>query len=60
MDDTPVLYVYKCPACGHRGETHRLGDGHDGEAAKCTVCGGTVILEWDGGVVLERLPGNTH
>lgn len=60
MDGTPVLYVYKCSECGHRGETHRPGDCHDAEDAACKVCGGLVKLEWDGGVVLERLPGNAH
>jgi predicted nucleic acid-binding Zn ribbon protein len=60
MDKALVLYVYKCPECDHRGDTHLAGDGHDGESTKCSVCGGVVTLEWDGGVVLVRLPGSAH
>lgn len=48
-----VLYVYRCPACRHRGEAHLPDDTHDGEAAKCSACGGPVTLEWDGGVTLD-------
>ncbi|MDR6496282.1 putative RNA-binding Zn-ribbon protein involved in translation (DUF1610 family) [Paraburkholderia terricola] len=48
-----VLYVYKCPDCGHRGDQHLEGDSHDGEASTCASCGAAVTLEWDGGVVLE-------
>lgn len=55
-----VLYVYKCSECGHRGETHLEGDRHDGTGSKCAICTADVTLEWDGGVVLERLPGNSH
>ena len=49
----PVLYVYRCPACRHRGEVWLPDDTHDGEAATCSACGGPVTLEWDGGVTLE-------
>lgn len=52
-----VLYVYKFSKCDHRGEMHLAGDGHQGESAQCSACGAAVTLEWDGGVVLERLPG---
>lgn len=45
-----VYYVYGCRSCGHRGETRLAGDGHDGEASQCVVCGAVVKLEWDGGV----------
>lgn len=48
-----VLYVYQCRECGKRGEQHRDGDSHDGEASTCASCGSPVTLEWDGGVVLE-------
>lgn len=48
-----VLYVYKCAACGKRGNQHLEGDSHDGEASTCASCGSAVTLEWDGGVVLE-------
>lgn len=48
-----VLYVYKCAECGHRGDQHRDGDSHDGEATTCDSCSAPVTLEWDGGVVLE-------
>jgi DNA-directed RNA polymerase subunit RPC12/RpoP len=48
-----VLYVYKCAECGKRGDQHLEGDSHDGEASTCVACGASVILEWDGGVVLE-------
>lgn len=48
-----VLYVYRCPACRHRGEVRLADDSHDGEAAMCSSCGGPVTLEWDGGVTLD-------
>lgn len=53
MDQPDVLYVYRCDACGHRGETHRPGDDHDGATASCLACGAPVKLEWDGGVTLH-------
>lgn len=59
-EEIQVRYVYKCPECAHRGETHQAGDGHEGESAQCSVCGAAVTLEWDGGVVLECLPGTAH
>ncbi|WP_426211105.1 hypothetical protein [Massilia sp. TWP1-3-3] len=58
-EEIQVLYVYKCPECVHHGETHQAGDGHEGESAQCSVCGAAVHLEWDGGVVLERLPSSS-
>lgn len=60
MDDGKVLFAYKCAECGHRGHVHLMGDGHDGESSKCAVCDSAVNLEWDGGVVLERLTGSAH
>ena len=48
-----VLYVYKCAACGKRGDQRLDGDSHDGEASICASCGAPVTLEWDGGVALE-------
>ncbi|MBR8186572.1 hypothetical protein C6Q14_27110 [Burkholderia ambifaria] len=51
-----VLYVYRCPACGHRGEVHHPDDSHDGAAATCAQCYGPVTLEWDGGVTLAVAP----
>ncbi len=48
-----VLYVYRCPACRHRGEVHHPDDSFDGAAATCEACYGPVTLEWDGGVTLE-------
>lgn len=51
-----VLYVYRCPGCGHRGETRRPDDTHDGEGMACPQCGAIVALEWDGGVTLDGLP----
>lgn len=48
-----VLYVYRCPACRHRGEVHLPDDTHDGEATTCSVCGSPALLEWDGGVTLD-------
>jgi rRNA maturation endonuclease Nob1 len=50
--DWKVLYVFRCTACGHRGE-FRLADEYDGESASCDSCGGPVPLEWDGGVKLS-------
>lgn len=56
-----VLYVYCCPACQHRGAVRLPDDSHDGEAGTCTACGGTVTLEWDGGVTLHPSnPTNTE
>ncbi|WGS47037.1 hypothetical protein LFL97_33420 [Burkholderia sp. JSH-S8] len=51
-----VLYVYRCPACGQRGEVHHPDDSYDGAAATCAKCYGPVTLEWDGGVTLEVAP----
>lgn len=51
-----VLYVYRCPACGHRGQIHHPDDSYDGAAATCAQCYGPVALEWDGGVTLEAAP----
>jgi len=48
-----VLYVYRCQACGHRGEIHHPDDSYDGSAASCARCAGAVTLEWDGGVTLD-------
>ncbi|WP_175914684.1 helix-turn-helix domain-containing protein [Burkholderia metallica] len=48
-----VLYVYRCPACGHRGQVHHPDDSYDGAAATCANCYGPVALEWDGGVTFE-------
>ncbi len=48
-----VLYVYRCPARGHAGQTKLSGDSHDGEAANCDSCGALVTLEWDGGVTFD-------
>lgn len=48
-----VLYVYKCAECGKRGDQYLDDDSHDREASTCASCGAPVILEWDGGVVLE-------
>ncbi|WP_186027443.1 hypothetical protein [Burkholderia gladioli] len=45
-----VLYSYRCPDCKIRKTTRRPDDSHDGAAAQCEMCGGTVELEWDGGV----------
>ncbi len=52
-DLRPVLYVYRCSACRHRGEVRLADDSHDGEEATCAACGGPVTLEWDGGVTLD-------
>jgi predicted nucleic acid-binding Zn ribbon protein len=52
-----VLYVYRCPACGHAGEVHLDDDSHEGERVHCDSCGAPVALEWDGGVKLGY--GNT-
>ncbi|WP_175948383.1 helix-turn-helix domain-containing protein [Burkholderia pyrrocinia] len=51
-----VLYVYRCAACGHRGEVRHIDDSYDGAAATCAQCYGPVTLEWDGGVTLEATP----
>ncbi|KAG8148557.1 helix-turn-helix domain-containing protein [Burkholderia catarinensis] len=51
-----VLYVYRCPACDHRGEVRHPDDRHDGAATTCAKCYGPVTLEWDGGVTLEVAP----
>ncbi|MCW3609127.1 helix-turn-helix domain-containing protein [Burkholderia cenocepacia] len=48
-----VLYVYRCPTCGHRGEVHHPDDSYHGAAASCAACYGPVKLEWDGGVTFE-------
>ncbi|HBX74438.1 MAG: hypothetical protein CME44_03535 [Haliea sp.] len=56
--DQSVLYVYRCPACGHRGEVHHEDDTHEGDAGVCSDCGALVTLEWDGGVqVAFSAPG---
>ncbi|WP_410199529.1 helix-turn-helix domain-containing protein [Burkholderia cenocepacia] len=47
-----VLYVYRCQACGHRGEVNRPDDTYEGAAALCAECHEAVALEWDGGVTL--------
>jgi predicted nucleic acid-binding Zn ribbon protein len=52
MGSDGVLYVYRCGACGHRGETHYPDDSREGASAKCDSCGAPVTLEWDGGVTL--------
>ncbi|EKS9798933.1 helix-turn-helix domain-containing protein [Burkholderia cepacia] len=51
-----VLYVYRCTACGHRGEVRHADDSYDGAATTCAKCYGPVTLEWDGGVTLEATP----
>ncbi|RQU68081.1 hypothetical protein DF141_28170 [Burkholderia cenocepacia] len=51
-----VLYVYRCRACGQRGEVHHPDDSYDGAAATCAKCYEPVTLEWDGGVTLEVAP----
>lgn len=57
MEAAPkVLYVYRCSACGHRGEIHLDGDAHDGKAGSCASCNAAVVLEWDGGVTFETRP----
>ena len=53
MDTDLVLYIYKCTECGHAGRVHLPGDEHDSESTNCKVCGSTVSLEWDGGVVFD-------
>lgn len=55
MDDEMVLYVYRCTACGHSGNTHLAGDDHDTEQSLCKVCGAAVRLEWDGGVTFDNV-----
>lgn len=52
-----VLYVYRCPACGSKGEERLVGDGHDGAKSACARCGEGVTLEWDGGVTFEVTKG---
>ncbi|HEM7880105.1 TPA: helix-turn-helix domain-containing protein [Burkholderia contaminans] len=54
-----VLYVYRCPACGKRGQVHHPDDSYDGAAATCEKCYGPVTLEWDGGVTFE-VAGERH
>ncbi|AVA37998.1 putative nucleic acid-binding Zn ribbon protein [Cupriavidus metallidurans] len=51
-----VLYVYRCPTCGHRGEVHFADDSHDAASHTCASCGGQVSLEWDGGVTFDVVP----
>ncbi|MBN3780488.1 hypothetical protein G3O06_23525 [Burkholderia sp. Ac-20345] len=58
--DSNVLYVYCCAACNHRGELHLAGDSHNGEARTCTICGGRVTLEWDGGATFETSLARTE
>lgn len=48
-----ILYVYRCRACAHAGQTKLSSDSHDGEAANYDVCGALVTLEWDGGVTFD-------
>lgn len=47
----PVLYVYRCGECGHRGQLHRP-EVQPEQSARCEACGADVVAEWDGGVVL--------
>jgi DNA-binding XRE family transcriptional regulator/DNA-directed RNA polymerase subunit RPC12/RpoP len=54
-----VLYVYRCSACGHRGQVHHPDDSHDGTAATCEACDAPVALKWDGGVTFE-VAGERH
>ena len=54
-----VLYVYRCQACGHRGDIHLADDSHDGEGDACAFCHANVVLEWDGGVELVVAPSPT-
>ncbi|TCK33564.1 hypothetical protein B0G84_7833 [Paraburkholderia sp. BL8N3] len=56
MNDEPVLYSYRCVACGRRGSMHLVGDDHEGETVPGQSCGAPVTLEWDGGVTLDGLP----
>ena len=56
MNDEPVLYSYRCAACGRRGSIHLIGDDHAGDTVACASCGAPCILEWDGGVNLDGLP----
>lgn len=53
VPEAPVLYVYECSECGHRGEERLPGDSHDGRPSACSACGAAVKLEWDGGVTLH-------
>ena len=55
MNNEPVLYSYRCAACGRRGSIHLIGDDHEGETMACQSCGAPVTLEWDGGVTLDGL-----
>lgn len=55
MSHRPVIYVYRCTACGHAGSVHLAGDDHDSEQSLCKVCGATVCLEWDGGVTFDNV-----
>ena len=55
QDQSGVLYVYRCRACGHRGESRLPDDTHDGERATCRKCGSVVELEWDGGVTFSTI-----
>jgi predicted nucleic acid-binding Zn ribbon protein len=58
MESGPnVLYVYRCAACGHRGEVHLAGDSQDGESTKCESCSARVTIEWDGGVTFVKSSG---
>ncbi|RQV00347.1 helix-turn-helix domain-containing protein [Burkholderia cenocepacia] len=54
-----VLYVYRCPECGKRGEVRHPDDSYDGAAATCEKFYGPVTLEWDGGVTFE-VAGERH
>ncbi|WP_075584305.1 hypothetical protein [Caballeronia glathei] len=56
MNDGPVLYSYRCAACGRRGSIYLIGDDHAGDTVACASCGAPCILEWDGGVNLDGLP----
>jgi predicted RNA-binding Zn-ribbon protein involved in translation (DUF1610 family) len=48
-----VLYVYRCTACGYRGEAHLDDDSYDDKVAACASCGAPVNLEWDGGITFD-------
>lgn len=45
-------YVFRCEACGHRGEVYLPGDQYDGVAYTCPAvgCREDSVLEWDDGV----------
>jgi predicted nucleic acid-binding Zn ribbon protein len=47
-----VLYVYKCAACGFRGELKTEFEQPE-VVTFCHACGGEVKAEWDGGVTLD-------